>query len=407
MCDDMRWYVILCVCVTGLKRFQICVKCCILLQVFAASAGLGLQNAIPNALNALFKCLSQFDSKNWISYISYISYISSFWIRCRFMIRCLEESLSLQELRSDEALDLGSFALLALLHFTAHHELAHVVLSPPWRPQAQLAVSLVSCRHVSSVSSYPLLCGLKCFEKAESIWKHQKKVVWTDLTHLTHLTRFLERMLWESTRISRLEIDKIQEWLTMTVVLRSPVSGMSAVAFFSKPKSLRMWLARFGPRRRGLLSSVSPHDAKRSTQGPRWSKMVQEMQTKSITKSIKIQSKSNNEFLRSKTSCAKASETPFNVRTTTSNMFQSPGPKPGISSAPFFTKTKLITARSGPTMHPWHAARLGTTRHSQMHPEIFNVHNVHHVLWYTAKHYTWIQWIKHIRLCIELFVVFS
>jgi hypothetical protein len=85
------------------------------------------------------------------------------------MIRCLEESLSLQELRSDEALDLGSFALLALLHFTAHHELAHVVLSPPWRPQAQLAVSLVSCRHVSSVSSYPLLCGLKCFEKAESI----------------------------------------------------------------------------------------------------------------------------------------------------------------------------------------------------------------------------------------------
>ena len=36
----------------------------------------------------------------------------------------------------------------------------------------------------------------------------------------------------------------------------------------------------------------------------------------------------------------------------------------------------------------------GTTRHSQMHPEIFNVHNVHHVLWYTAKHYTWIQWIK-------------
>jgi hypothetical protein len=95
------------------------------------------------------------------------------------------------------------------------------------------------------------------------------------------------------------------------------------------------------------------------------------------------------------------------VRTTTSNMFQSPGPKPGISSAPFFTKTKLITARSGPTMHPWHAARLGTTRHSQMHPEIFNVHNVHHVLWYTAKHYTWIQWIKHIRLCIELFVVFS
>jgi hypothetical protein len=85
------------------------------------------------------------------------------------MIRCLEESLSLQELRSDEARDLGSFALLALLHFTAHHELAHVVLSPPWRPQAQLAVSLVSCRHVSSVSSYPLLCGLKCFEKAESI----------------------------------------------------------------------------------------------------------------------------------------------------------------------------------------------------------------------------------------------
>jgi hypothetical protein len=192
----------------------------------------------------------------------------------------------------------------------------------------------VSCRHVSSVSSYPLLCGLKCFEKAESIWKHQKKVVWTDLTHLTHLTRFLERMLWESTRISRLEIDKIQEWLTMTVVLRSPVSGMSAVAFISKPKSLRMWLARFGPRRRGLLAPVSPHDAKRSTQGPRWSKMVQEMQTKSITKSIKIQSKSNNEFLRSKTSCAKASETPFNVRTTTSNMFQSPGPKPGISSAP-------------------------------------------------------------------------
>jgi hypothetical protein len=78
-----------------------------------------------------------------------------------------------------------------------------------------------------------------------------------------------------------------------------------------------------------------------------------------------------------------------------------------LFGALFFTKTKLITARSGPTMHPWHAARLGTTRHSQMHPEIFNVHNVHHVLWYTAKHYTWIQWIKHIRLCIELFVVFS
>jgi len=60
------------------------------------------------------------------------------------MIRCLEESLSLQELRSDEALDLGSFALLALLHFTAHHELAHVVLSPR-SPARRLTGVVSSC----------------------------------------------------------------------------------------------------------------------------------------------------------------------------------------------------------------------------------------------------------------------
>lgn len=191
---DVRWYAMnyamICdtVCVSrgwkGSNMFQICVKCCILLRVFAASAGLGLQNAIPNALNALFKCLSQFDSK--IHIFQYISYISIYFIILNSLPIhdnfCLEESLSLQELRSDEALDLGSFALLALLHFTAHHELAHVVLSPSaprgWRPQAQLAVSLVSCRHVSSVSSYPLLCGLKCFEKAESIKKKWFEQTW-------------------------------------------------------------------------------------------------------------------------------------------------------------------------------------------------------------------------------------
>ena len=364
--------------------------------------------------------ISQFDSKNWISYISYISIyfiiLNSLPIHDSLPWRIAFSA------GAEEWWGAGSWELCSScppsLHGAprtgARRPVTKITSSPSHWCRVVMCHQCHRCHRIR-------FC-LKCFEKAESIWKHQKQVVWTDLTHLT---RFLERMLWESTRISRLEIDKIQEWLTMTVVLRSPVSGMSAVAFFSKPKSLRMWLARFGPRRRGLLSSVSPHDAKRSTQGPRWSKKCKQNPSRSN------QNPTMNSWGRRHLLVRKHLE-PLHVRTTTtttSNMFQSPGPKPGISSAPFFTKTKLITARSGPTMHHW-PARLGTTRHMhldktktrlaesmggiheayqicQMHPEIFNVHNVHHVLWYTAKHYTWIQWIKHIRLCIELFVVFS
>ena len=86
-----------------------------------------VQNAIPNVLLVFIEMPTYL---NLIQIRIDVHHFSMKFDDFEVLIRCLEESLSLQELRSDEALDLGSFALLALLHFTTHHELAHVIL--PW-----------------------------------------------------------------------------------------------------------------------------------------------------------------------------------------------------------------------------------------------------------------------------------
>ena len=198
---DVRWYAMICdtvcVCVTGFKRFQICVKCCILLQVFAASAGLGLQNAIPNALNALFKCLYL----NLIQRIEFhifhifhhFEFVADSWfvaLKNRFL--CRSWGVMRRWI-------LG--ALLFLPSFTSRR-------TTNWRTSSchqdhQLAVSLVSCRHVSSVSSvssYPLL-----FEMLWKGWKHLKASKTSGLNRLDSFNSFS----WENAlRIN----ENIQTW---------------------------------------------------------------------------------------------------------------------------------------------------------------------------------------------------
>ena len=80
--------------------------------------------------------------------VNIYNYIRDIWdniLKYTHLLRVsLEVALALKELWSDEPLNLWSLGLLALLHLTAHHELAHIVLKSKDAPPFALCLLFLS-----------------------------------------------------------------------------------------------------------------------------------------------------------------------------------------------------------------------------------------------------------------------